>query len=130
MCRLPDQVYTRCKASNIVVFYADKGMTKFWNSANKKIVEPRYICGFYWYKEDATTKKAASAEIGPFRSYAAAARDAFIALGFQLDPLFDRVKHSQIKSLPPINHNIAPPPQPRGWSGRVPGDTQVGLRVY
>lgn len=74
--RLPSEVIERVERFRIDVFYADRGMTRYWNRSRSKRNELRFYCGWYWLTKD-ERGRAGEAEHGPFHSKSAAIRDAF-----------------------------------------------------
>ena len=76
--RLPDKVLAATKKAGIITYFADRRITKFWNS-EKDRDEPIKYGGWYWHRQ-VKRKVVSTDEEGPFRSQSAAIRDAYIKL--------------------------------------------------
>lgn len=93
--RLPGSVYEALRSNKIVISRADRSMVGFWNE-RRAGDELRYYTGFYWHRE-----KDPNQEHGPFRSHAAACRDAYQKLQLRYSP--------RIEAAPaPVETNIRP----------------------
>jgi hypothetical protein len=79
--RLANSVLEKVEDAKIEVFYADRGMTIYWNE-RRGTKELRYFTGWYWYIKRGN--KAATAEHGSFRSRMAAYRDGFVQMQMRL----------------------------------------------
>lgn len=69
--RLPRAVEQRVHDRGIDVAFYDRAITGFWNR-NRKPGEPIFYTGYYWV--------IGRREGGPFRSYSAAVRDAYVRI--------------------------------------------------
>lgn len=81
--RFSNSVLTKLEDAKVEVFYADRGMTKFWNERRGRR-ELRFFTGYYWYLRS-RANKALTAEHGPFRSRMAAYRDGFYQMQLRVD---------------------------------------------
>jgi hypothetical protein len=72
---LPKSVVEVVSRARIKVFYADRGMTRFWND-NKAPKDLRYFTGWYWYVKS-RNGRAESEEHGPFKTKSSAYRDGY-----------------------------------------------------
>lgn len=79
--RLSNEVIEMVENARIEVFYANRGMTAYWNGRRDK-GELRYFTGWYWYIKRGN--RAVSSEHGPFRSRMAAYRDGFHSMQMRL----------------------------------------------
>jgi hypothetical protein len=73
--KLARKVIEAVEESRIELFYADRGMTNYWNKRRDK-GELRYFTGWYWYIKG-KNGKVESDENGPFKSRMAAIKDCF-----------------------------------------------------
>lgn len=73
--RLARDVVSAVESARIELFYADRGMTQYWNT-RRLGGELRYFTGWYWYVKG-NNGKVASEENGPFKSRMAAIKDCF-----------------------------------------------------
>lgn len=80
--RLPDKVLEATKKAGIITYFADRRITKVWNS-EKDNGEPVRYGGWYWYRE-VKRRVISTDEEGPFRSQSAALRDAYIKLQIRI----------------------------------------------
>lgn len=83
--RLPNDVIERVERFRVDVFYADRGMTRYWNRGRSKRNELRFFCGWYWLTNN-ERGRASEAEHGPFNSKSAAIRDAFERMHLRSNP--------------------------------------------
>lgn len=69
------------KKAGVEVYYADRSITKVWNSssARDKKTEPLRYGGWYWMRSK-KGRVIATDEDGPFKSQSAAIRDAYVKL--------------------------------------------------
>lgn len=81
--RLSDDVLEAVKRAGIVAYFADRRVTKVWNS-EKEMGEPIRFGGWYWHRV-VKRRVINTDEEGPFRSRSAALRDAFIKLQLRID---------------------------------------------
>lgn len=70
--RLPDSVYDAVDQAGVQISYANAWMTSYWNRRRDKRLEPRFYCGWYWWRPTDPEDMQ-----GPFRSRSAAYRDAY-----------------------------------------------------
>jgi hypothetical protein len=82
--RLPDTVIAAVKKAGVSIYYADRRVTKKWNSLRISGETLRYG-GWYWYRSQKGTVVAMD-EDGPFRSESAAIRDALVKLQLRVKP--------------------------------------------
>jgi|GEM_PF-1629513 len=81
--RLSDDVLEAVKRAGVVAYFADRRVTKVWNS-DKEMREPIRFGGWYWHRV-VKRRVINTDEEGPFRSRSAALRDAFIKLQLRTD---------------------------------------------
>lgn len=69
------------KKAGVEVYYADRSITKVWNSdsARDRMTEPLKYGGWYWMRSK-KGRVVATDEDGPFRTESAAIRDAYVKL--------------------------------------------------
>lgn len=76
--RLSDKVLAATKKAGIITYFADRRITKHWNSERDQDEPVRYG-GWYWHRQ-VKRRIVSTDEEGPFRSQSAALRDAFVKL--------------------------------------------------
>lgn len=73
--QLKTEIIQAVHARRIQVTEASRWMVNWWNERRDPSVEPRFFCGWYWWREDEPDELQ-----GPFRSMSAAYRDAYVRL--------------------------------------------------
>jgi hypothetical protein len=81
--RLSTMVLRRLEDHSVETFHATRETTRFWNE-HRSAREPRFFCGWYWYSRHDTHMIH-----GPFKTWSAACRDAYIKMVLRSNSLID-----------------------------------------
>ena len=80
--RLAENFIAAVKKAGVIVYFADRRITKVWNGTRVEL-EPLRYGGWYWMRE-LKGRITTTDEDGPFRSESAAIRDAYMKLQLRI----------------------------------------------